>query len=208
MKYQDIRKAESVNRMPVWQDPAFPRVTGLCDALLRKARVMRGQGSDEELVHSGKVRLVQQMFNEYLQAWTGFLVLELSPLQEEARKRVLLIRRQGTDPEGMLKRPKTSGEARAAKEAAKRRASEEEGRKQALEELPAIYEKIVSKCKTADAKIKQAEMKANQYLARYAKATRFAVVEEEIPVVTCSFSADQVPDPRLMQAVRELIGEA
>lgn len=208
MKYQDIRKAESVNRMPVWQDPAFPRVTGLCDALLRKARVMRGKGSDEELVHSGKVRLVQQMFNEYLQAWTGFLVLELSPLQAEARKRVLLVQRQGTDLEGMLKRPKTSDEAHAAREAAERRVSEEAERKKALEELPAIYEKIVSKCRTADAMVRQAEMKANQFLAKYSKATRFAVVEEEIPVVTCSFSADQVPDPRLMQAVRELIGEA
>ena len=207
MKYQNIKKAEHENKMPVWQNPAFPRVTGFCDALLRKAKVMRGRGTDEELVHSGKVRIVQQMFNEYLEAWSGFLVLELSPLQAEARKRILLIRRQGAEPEGTVQRPKTSGEARAAKAAAERRASEEQERKQALEELPAIYEQIVSKCKTADAKVRQAEMNANQFLARYSKATRFAVVEEEIPAVVCNFSAGEVPDPRLMQAVRELIGE-
>ena len=208
MKYQDIKKANQGNMMPVWQNPAFPRITGMFDAFLRKAKVMRGKGTDEELVHSGKVRIVQQMFNEYLEACSEFLVLELSPLQVEARKRVLFIQRQGTDPEGMLKRPKTSGEARAAREAAERRTSEEKERKKALEELPAIYEKIMSKCRTADARVRQAEMKANQFLARYSKATRFAVVEEEIPAVTCSFSADQVPDPHLMEAVREMIGEA
>ena len=207
MKYQNIKKTEHGNMMPVWQNPAFPRVTGLCDALLRKAKVMRSRGTDEELVRSGKVRIVQQMFNEYLEAWSGFLVLELSPLQAEARKRVMAVRRQGADTEGSTQRPMTSGEVRAARKAAERRAAEEQERKQALEELPAIYEQIVSKCKAAEAKVRQAEMNANQFLARYSKATRFAVVEEEIPAVVCNFSAGEVPDPRLMQAIRELIGE-
>lgn len=207
MKYQSIEKKEQKNMMPVWQNPAFPRITGLCDALLRKAKVMHGRGTDEELVHSGKVRIVQQMFNEYLEAWSEFLVLELSPLQAEARKKVMVVRKQGTDVQETMQRPKTSGEVRAAREAAERRASEEQERRQALEELPAIYEQIVSKCRAADAKVRQAEMSANQFLARYSKATRFAVVEEEIPTVTCSFSADEAPDPRLLQAVRELIGE-
>ena len=207
MKYQDIKKSEHANMMPVWHNPAFPRVTGLCDALLRKAKVMRGRGADEELVHSGKVRIVQQMFNEYLEAWSGFLVLELSPLQAEARKRVIIVQRKGAVTEVTTQRPKTSGEVRAAREAAERRAAEEQERKQALEELPAIYEQSLLKCKTADAKVRQAEMNANQFLARYSKATRFAVVEEEIPAVMCSFSADGIPDPRLMYAVKELIGE-
>lgn len=208
MKYQNFKEACQGHRIPVWQNPAFPRATGVCDALLRKAKVVHGKGTDEELVHSGKVRIVQEMFNEYMEAFSEFLVLELSPLQAEARKRVLLVRRLEAETEGTVQRPKTSGEVRAAKEAADRRASDESERKQALGELPIIYEKIMSKCRMADAKVKQAEMNANQFLAKYSKATRFAVVEEEIPAVVCRFSAVEIPDSRLMHAVRELIGEA
>lgn len=131
---------------------------------------------------------VQRRFHEYESAMQEYLLHVLLPLEEETRR--LLVTCKQTVPEDFQPQAHTSANLRAVREAAAQRqqlvAQIQESRMQ-------LVRKLEYKCEVADSQLQQAFFCANAGLATYAKSTRFAVVEQEIPTLTRSFYPEQLP---------------
>lgn len=195
VKYKKLPQKPKRLKLPVWKNERFPRIAGMADSLMHKAQITH-TSQEPELLHSGRVVRVQRRFHEYESAMQEYLLHMLLPLEEEARR--LLMTCKQSVPENFQPHAHTSASLRAAREAAAQRQQLVAQIQESRVQLAQLVRKLQYKCEVADSQLQQAFFCANAELARYAKATRFAVVEQEIPTLTRSFYPEQLLDKQLL----------
>lgn len=195
VKYKKLPRKPKRLKLPVWKNEPFSRLAGMMDSLMHKVQITRTD-QEQELLHSGRVVRVQNRFHEYESAMQEYLLHVLLPLEEEARQ--LLVSCNQTVPETFQLHERTSANLRAAREAAVQRQQLIEQIQESRVQLSQLVRKLQYKCEVADSQLQQAFFCANAEMARYAKSTRFAVVEKEIPTLTRSFYPEQLLDKQLL----------
>ncbi|OUN83766.1 hypothetical protein [Gemmiger sp. An50] len=195
VKYKKLPKKPNRLKLPVWKNESFPRLAGMMDSLMHKAQITH-TAQEQELLHSGRVVRVQRRFHEYESAMREYLLHVLLPLEEETRQ--LLVTCNQTVPENFQLHAHTSANLRAARAAAAQRQQLLEQIQESRVQLAQLVRKLQYKCEVAESQLQQAFFCANAELARYAKATVFAVVEKEIPTLTRSFYPEQLLDKQLL----------
>lgn len=202
VKYKAAPKAKRP-KLPVWKREHFPRLAGMMDSLLHKSQI-RSTG-DQSLLHSGRVVRLQCQFDEYEFAMKEYLCQTLSPMLESAQRLTALCTQKV--PESAPPHLHTSANLRAARESGARRQQLLTQIRESRAELARLLQQLRHQCEVADSRIQQALARANAELARYAKATRFAVVEQEIPALTRSFYPDQLLDAALIARIEAILAE-
>lgn len=152
---------------PKWHNPPFPRLSGLLDGLLRKARVK--SGPEGERLYGGRVRVQGERFKVYEAQVEKQLLAAVAPLQKEAGPLADVVRGAAS-----LRTDTTGGSRQAARAGAARHR---------LMELNMDREGLISQ---ADCTVEEALCRANTYLSLYTKASKFGVLEQEIPHLTRS----------------------
>lgn len=191
-----------VKRLPRRRKEHFPRLAGLWDRLFHKVDIC--PDSSGPVLRSGRVVRLQRRFDRYQHQVEEWLLSQLHPLHREASH--LLAACEHT---ALLPQPSpadTSGGIRRAKAASDRRAAQVYQLSQDRKELVKLVSQIRHLCQLADIRIDQAKGAYEIELALYAKATRFAVVDREIPVLTRSFYANQALDPAFMEKISHHAG--
>lgn len=154
-------KARFQLRCPVWNNPLCPRLSGLLDGGLHKARVQ--SGPEGERLYSGRVRVQGERFKVFEAQVEQQLLAAAAPLQKEAGQLAW-----AAQDSAASRTDTTRSSRQAARTGAARRR---------LVELNCELEALI---RQADCIVEEALSQANSYLSVYAKASRFAVLEQEI----------------------------
>lgn len=195
VKYKKLPKKPKRLKLPVWKNERFPRIAGITDSMMHKAQITN-LPQEATLLHSGRVVRVQRRFYEYESAMREYLLHAMLPLEEEARS--LLMTCKQAVPESFQPHAHTSANLRAAREAATQRQQLVAQIQESRVQLAQLVRKMQYQCEVADSQMQQAFFCANAELARYAKATRFAVVEQEIPTLIRNFYPEQLLNKELL----------
>lgn len=147
---------------PKWHNPPFARMSGLSDGLLGKAKVQ--SGPDGKRLYSGRIRVQEDRFRTYEARVEKQLLAAAAPLQKEAGGLAGLVR--------------AAPASRADTTGASRQAARIDSAHQRLTELNCDLESLI---RQADCVVEIALSKANTWLGQYCKASKFYVLEEEIP---------------------------
>ena len=160
-------------KWPKWHNPPFPRLSGLADGLLCKARVQ--SGPEGERLYGGRVRVQGERFKVFEAQVERQLLAAAAPLQKEAGRLV------GPAREKAAARTDTTNASRQAARicAARRR----------LIELDCALGGLI---RQADCTVEEALSRANTYLSLYTKASKFGVLEREIPRLSRSRSFREI----------------
>ena len=186
MYYKRAKTAEGKPvQEPCWRAERFTRCRGMTDGLLAKNRFVA-----REPMEGGYFQKRQRELDVYEAAVEAYLLELAGPhLQDYQALREVgsedLPPAAGAMPSGLTTGQMRSFRQRAAQASARRSkiAAAREQRARQAGELRAMAQ-------AAEQKVKAAQAEINLELARYAKATRFCVVEREIPTVTRHFSAE------------------
>lgn len=166
-------KTSSQLTWPKWHNPPFPRLSGLLDGLLRKARVQ--SGPEGERLYGGRIRVQGERFKVFEAQVEKQLLAAAAPLQKEAG------RLAGVARESVASRTDTTQSSRQAARIGNARYR--------LAELDCDLECLI---RQADCTVEAALSQANTYLSLYTKASKFDVLEQEIPCLSRSRSFREI----------------
>lgn len=166
-------KTSSRFKWPEWHNPPFPRLSGLLDGLLHKAKVQ--SGPDGERLYGGRIRVQGERFKVFEAQVEKQLLAAAAPLQKEAGSLA------GLAGEASASRTDTT---RASRQAARSGAA-----RRRLAELDCDLEGLI---READCTVEAALSQANTYLSLYTKASKFDVLEQEIPRLSRSRSFREI----------------
>lgn len=155
-------KAHFDPQWPRWNNPICPRVSGFSDGVLHKVGLLSGQ--EEKRVCGGRIRVQAERFKAYEAQVERRLLTLAAPLLQEAGQLAAEVET------GSIPRTDTT---RGTRQAARQQAA-----RQRLVELDCTLQNLV---RQADCAVDEALCRANTYLSKYAKASRFSVLEKEIP---------------------------
>lgn len=156
-----------------WHNPPFARLSGLSDGLLGKAKVQ--SGPDGKRLYSGRIRVQEDRFRAFEARVEKQLLTAAAPLQKEAGVLAGLARAAPAP------RADTTGTSRQAAriDSARRR----------LTELNCDLESLI---RQADCVVEMALSQSNTWLGQYCKASKFCVLQEEIPRLSRSRSFREI----------------
>ncbi len=188
---------------PKWKNEGFPRLAGLLDRLFHKAAIRQDPGGP--LLHSGRVVRVQRRFDRYQRQVEEWLLEQLHPLNLEAAQLVL-----ACEALHLVQKPSaaaTSGAIREARLAEAKRAEQLARLKEDRQRLVQISNEMEFLCQLTDSRIEQAKSASEVELALYSKATRFHVVDREIPTLNRTFFARSVLDRHFLDKINRQTGQ-
>ena len=155
-------KDSSHIKWPRWHNPLFPRPSGMLDGGLHKADIR--SGPEGERLYGGRIRVQAERFKRFEAQVEKQLLDAAAPLQMEAGPLAALVRESAAS---RTNTPRSSRQAARASDARRR-----------IVELDCELESLI---RQADCITEAALSQANAYLSVYAKASKFAVLEREIP---------------------------
>jgi hypothetical protein len=108
-----------------------------------------------------------------------------------------------TEPK-MIEADSTHARKKAQEIAARRREKRAEAEKNKVR-LVNIYQEIRYECDLVDYNLQETLNEINREIAIYAKATRFAVVQNEVPTIKRTQEAFDIVDKQLMRKLSALV---
>lgn len=197
-----MSKKSKTAKVPCWKKQHFPRLAGLTDSLMHKAQV-REDSQEHALLRSGRVVRLQRQFDKIEAEMREHLIKALMPLESEALSHISICN------QAVPQLPPSCANSSAAVRAEKAAQAQ---RQQALMEiqksrtaLAQLWAKIHYECEVAESKLDEAVAAANTEIAYYSKATKFDVIEAEIPVLVRHFSPSELLKPQLMNQIQTLM---
>ena len=190
-----VTQSRIKTKPPVWKNVRFSKLAGLSDSLFRKIQISRTSQDEEALVHSGRFVRIQHRFHKYEAAAEENLLRTLMPMEEEARR--LLVICNKPLPECTNVTALTSANLRMARASMAHRQQAMEEITESRLQLSQLLAQICFERNICESQLQQSFSSANEELAKYAKASRFSVVEREIPTLTRTFFPKQLSDSQL-----------
>lgn len=190
-----VTKSKVKAKPPAWKNVRFSRLAGLSDSLFRKIQIFRTSQEEEPLVHSGRFVRIQHRFHKYEAAAEEHLLRVLMPMEEEARRLLVICNKQL--PECTRVTALTSANLRMARASMAHRQQAMEEITESRLQLSRLLAQIRFERDVCESQLQQSFSSANEELAKYAKASRFSVVEREIPALTRTFFPKQLSDSQL-----------
>lgn len=165
------RKPEA--RIPVWRNERFPRMQGLLDSILHKVVLRPAEGGDHCV--GGWFERQRRSLREFESAMEQSLDQQIRPTLEAYQRACRAAQSGPLLPEGTA--PRSTAQARAMREQA--RCAEQA--RQAAGTAASLRGELTVMIAETDRTIRRAYEAADVAAARYAKATRFHPLEQEIP---------------------------
>lgn len=162
--------------IPVWKEDKLLRLRGFLDALVHKTD-FKTQGGKTMLAGAYYVRVHREL--------EAFEAAQVAQLQQVLALKVTALKAAAQTAESTgTGKPRSTAAMRAAREASARRS-------QAAAEYKELVASICAELLRTEAEITAVYSRANASLARYSKAAKFRVLDEEIPCFMPNYSASK-----------------
>ena len=168
------KHADAQKEIPVWKEDKFLWLRGFVDALVHKT---------DFKTQSGKTVLAGAYYVRIHRELEAFEAARVAQLQQALAPKVTALKAAARTAESnVAEKPRSTGAMRAARETSARRS-------RAIAERKELAASIRTELLRAEAEITAVYSRANASLVRYSKATKFRVLDEEIPCFTPNYSA-------------------